>query len=203
MNESYYEKREVKIIILGNTGVGKTCIINRFINNKFEPNSLSSIGSKSLEKVIKKDDTLFKLVIWDTSGEEKYHSLTNLFIKGSNIVILVYSVDNLSSFEGLDYWYNTLKEKIEINNYVLAIVGSKYDLVNNEEVSEEIGKKYAEEKNAFFKLVSAKADPDGIKALFDILLNKLIETMPDFDLSRRASFIVNKNKHKQKQKKCC
>ena len=203
MNEGCNEKREVKTIILGNTGVGKTCIINGFINNTFDPNSISSIGSKSLEKIIHKNDTNFKLVIWDTSGEEKYHSLTNLFIKGSNIILLVYSVDNLSSFEGLDYWYDAFKKKIESSNYVLAVVGSKYDLVNNEEVSEEKAKKYAEDKNAFFKLVSAKADPDGINNLFDILLDKLIKTKPDFDLSRRASFVVNKSKHNSKKKKCC
>ena len=70
----------------------------------------------------------------------------------------------------------------------------KEDLINNEEVSEEKAKKYAEEKNAFFKLISAKADPDGIINLFDILLDKLIETRPDFDLSRRASFMVHKRK---------
>ena len=203
MNGSSNEKREVKTIILGNTGVGKTCIINRFINNKFDPNSISSIGSKSLEKIITKDDTTFKLIIWDTSGEEKYHSLTNLFIKGSNIIILVYAVDNLSSFEGLEYWYDAFKQKIESSNYVLAIVGNKYDLINNEEVSEEKAKKYAEEKNAFFKLISAKADPDGINNLFDILLDKLIETRPDFDLSRRASFMVHRSKHKSKEKNCC
>jgi len=64
-------------------------------------------------------------------------------------------------------------------------------------------KKYAEDKNAFFKLVSAKADPDGINNLFNILLDKLIKTKPDFDLSRRASFVVNKSKHNSKEKKCC
>ena len=82
----------------------------------------------------------YSMNIWDTTGQEKYRSITNLFINGSNIVILVYSIDSKSSFESLDFWYNSVKEKLERQNYLLSIVGNKGDLTDNEQVSEEEAK---------------------------------------------------------------
>ena len=202
--------REVKIILLGDSGVGKTSIINRYINNRFNPEMISSLGSKSNEKIVMRDNIKYKLIIWDTSGQEVYRSLTNLFIKGSNIVILVYSIDSLSSFEGLDYWYKSLLEKIEGDNYILAVVGSKVDLINEEVISEEQGKKYAEEKKAFFKLVSSKEDPKGIEQLFEKLLDDLIQNYPEYDQSKSYYNITpkkvdknNKDKKRDNVKHCC
>ena len=202
--------REVKIILLGDSGVGKTSIINRYINNRFNPEMISSLGSKSNEKIVMRDNIKYKLIIWDTSGQEVYRSLTNLFIKGSNIVILVYSIDSLSSFEGLDYWYKSLLEKIEGDNYILAVVGSKVDLINEEVISEEQGKKYAEEKKAFFKLVSSKEDPKGIEQLFEKLLDDLIQNYPEYDQSKSYYYIApkkadknNKDKKRDNVKHCC
>ena len=202
--------REVKIILLGDSGVGKTSIINRYINNRFNPEQISSLGSKSNEKIVMRDNIKYKLIIWDTSGQEVYRSLTNLFIKGSNIVILVYSIDSLSSFEGLDYWYKSLLEKIEGDNYILAVVGSKVDLINEEVISEEQGKKYAEEKKAFFKLVSSKENPKGIEQLFEKLLDDLIQNYPEYDQSKSYYYITqkkvdknNKDKKRDNVKHCC
>ena len=204
MSVEVSEFKEVKIILLGDSGVGKTSIINRYINNRFNPDMVSSLGSTSNDKIIIKDDTKYKLIIWDTSGQEVYHSLTNLFIKGSNIVILVYSIDSLSSFQGLDYWYKSVEEKIDGDNYILAVVGSKSDLVNEEVVTEEEGKKYAEEKKAFFKLVSSKDDAKGIINLFETLLNELIQRRPYFDQSKSYNHKVEKKaKNKKEKKKCC
>ena len=202
--------REVKIILLGDSGVGKTSIINRYINNRFNPEMISSLGSKSNEKIVMRDNIKYKLIIWDTSGQEVYRSLTNLFIKGSNIVILVYSIDSLLSFEGLDYWYKSLLEKIEGDNYILAVVGSKVDLINEEVISEEQGKKYAEEKKAFFKLVSSKENPKGIEQLFEKLLDDLIQNYPEYDQSKSYYNITpkkvdknNKDKKRDNVKHCC
>ena len=204
MSHEESDYKEVKIILLGDSGVGKTSIINRYINNRFNPDMVSSLGSTSNEKIIIKDDIKYKLIIWDTSGQEVYHSLTNLFIKGSNIVILVYSIDSLASFQGLNYWYKSVEEKIDGDNYILAVIGSKSDLINEEVVSEDEGKKYAEEKKAFFKLVSSKDDAKGINNLFESLLNELIQKRPDFDQSKSINHKVEKKaKHKKDKKKCC
>ena len=171
------KEKEVKVILLGDSGVGKSCIINRYINNAYDPNIESTLGSNACTKLVEKKNISYILNLWDTTGQEKYHSITNLFIKGSNIVILVYSINSLSSFEGLDFWYKSVQEKLGGENYVLAVVGSKSDLIEEEEevVSEEEAKKFAKEKNAIFKLVSSKEDPDGINNLFDTLLDELIK----------------------------
>ena len=168
-------EKDVKVILLGESGVGKTCIINRYINNEFQNNVASTLGSAFFLKEIIKGDTKYNVNVWDTTGQERYHSVTNLFINDSHIIILVYSIDSKETFDNLNYWYDTIREKLKGEKYILSVVGSKYDLVDNEVVTEEEGRKFAKEKDAIFKLVSAKEDPDGINKLFDILLDELIE----------------------------
>ena len=202
-------EKQIKVILLGDSGVGKSCIINRYINDVYDPNIESTLGSNALSKLIKKDRVSYILNLWDTTGQEKYRSITNLFIKGSNIVILVYSIDSLSSFKGLDFWYKSVNEKLEGDKYVLAVVGSKSDLIENQDevVSEETAKKFAEEKNALFKLVSSKEDPDGINNLFESLLDELIKNNY---LTENKSYVIDKRNHKgmgkrkkNKKNNCC
>ena len=193
--------KEIKIILLGETGVGKSCIINRYINNTFYKETSSTLGSTFLSKEITKGNTIYNLNIWDTSGQERYHSVTNLFIKGSNIVILVYSVDSLSSFDALDYWYSSIQENLEGENYLLAVIGSKSDLVDYEVISEEQGKKYAEEKKAIFKLVSAKEFPEGINLLFNTVLDEYIQRNYS-DESKNFNLKKKHPKSKKKNKFC-
>ena len=195
------ETKEVKVILLGETGVGKTSIINRFISNEFINDNTITLGSSFSTKEIKKQNINYKLKIWDTTGQEKFHSVTNLFIKGSNIIILVYSVDSLDSFEQLNYWYKSLKRNLEGDKHILAVVGNKIDLKNEAVISEDEGKKFAENKNAIFKLISAKEDPKSINKLFDKLLEELSQI--DFE-SRTESYIIKKKSIKKKKKqKCC
>ena len=200
------DEKEIKVILLGNSGVGKTSIINRYVNNVYNSNCETTLGSTYSTREVIKDNVVYKLNLWDTTGQEKYHSITNLFIKGSSIVILVYSIDLLSSFEGLNYWYNSIKENLEGNNYVLAVVGSKSDLINEEEevVSEDEAKNFAKERNAIFKLVSSKEDPVGINKLFDMLLDELIRMNY---ITVKDSYVIKRKKHKddkeKKKKKCC
>ena len=200
-------EKEIKVILLGDSGVGKSCIINRYINNAYDPNIESTLGSNACTKLVEKKNISYILNLWDTTGQEKYHSITNLFIKGSNIVILVYAINSLSSFEGLDFWYKSVQEKLEGENYVLAVVGSKSDLIEEEEevISEEEAKKFAKEKNAIFKLVSSKEDPEGINNLFDTLLDELIKN--DY-LTENKSYVINRRNHRdgkkeKKKKNCC
>jgi len=202
MGDNDENTRDIKIIILGNSGVGKTCIINRYINNQFNPNSETTLGSSFSTKRIKKGKIDYKLNIWDTTGQEKYHSITNLFIKGSSAVILVYSVDSLTSFEGLSYWYDSIKEHLQGNDFILAVIGSKSDLIKDEEevVSEEDARKFAEEKDAIFKLVSSKEDPEGINNLFSSILEELIKKKI---VKVNDSVVIKNKKIAKKKKKCC
>ena len=175
-NEKSPELKEIKIILLGENGVGKTSIINRYINNEFRPETENvTLGSNCFQKDIKKNKDIYRMRIWDTTGQEKFHCVTQLFIKGSNIVLLVYSVDSIESFQKLTYWYDSMKDFLEEGKYILCIVANKNDLEEESVVTEEEGKKYAEEKNAIFKSVSAKEGGDCINNLFDKLIDELIK----------------------------
>ena len=203
------KKEEIKLIILGDTGVGKTSIINRYIENKFTDNIPSTIGSNYIGKNLKRGDKQYVLNIWDTTGQEKYRSVTKLFVQEAKIVVLVYSINSKESFNVLDIWY---KQVLDIcgENIIIAIVGNKTDLFDqneyedNELVSEEEGKKYATDKNALFKLVSAKIDRKGINSLFDELLDEYIKKNPNSN-SQLSSFQLNppSNKKIKKKENCC
>jgi len=166
--------KELKVILLGEPGVGKTNIISRYLSGSFNQSSNPTIGSTFGEKIIKKEGVTYSLKVWDTTGQERYNSITKLFVKGSHIVILVYSIDNLLSFEKINFWLNYIKEELQEGKYILGILGNKRDLYEFEVVSEEDGKKLAQKKNAVFGLVSAKIDINGIINYFDTILEEYI-----------------------------
>ena len=204
MKKNYKEKKEVKVILLGESGVGKTCIIERYMSNKFNSNLPSTLCSAYSIKKIIRDNTLYVINICDTTGQEKYHSVTNLFVKGSNIVILVYSIDSVTSFNNLEYWYSMVIDNLKDTEYILAIIGNKTDLFEEEVVSEEEGKRFAESKNAKFQLVSAKEDPDGINKLFDNLFEEIIQNTHINLLKKDDSYLISRSStDTEKKQGCC
>ena len=204
MKKNYKEKKEVKVILLGESGVGKTCIIERYMSNKFNSNLPSTLCSAYSIKKIIRDTTLYVINICDTTGQEKYHSVTNLFVKGSNIVILVYSIDSVTSFNNLEYWYSMVVDNLKDTEYILAIIGNKTDLFEEEVVSEEEGKRFAESKKAKFQLVSAKEDPDGINKLFDNLFEEIIQNTHINLVKKDDSYLISRSStDTEKKQGCC
>ena len=199
-------EKDLKIILLGDCGVGKTNIILRFMNQQFDEDSISTTSSSYTMKAIEKDNIKYRLNIWDTAGQEKYRSITKLFLQGANIIILVYSIIEKESFDNLDYWYKTIKDSFN-NETVLAIVGNKYDLFLEEAVQEEEARKYAEDKNAIFKLVSAKTDQPGIDLLFTMVLEEYIEKIKNGKNNKNNDSIIisdnRKKNEKSNKKNCC
>ena len=198
-------KEPIKIILLGDSGVGKTNIILRYLKDEFNQNSISTIGTTFGVKELIRNNIAYNLNIWDTTGQEVYRSVTKLFIQGAKIVILVYCIDQKKSFESLDYWYNSIME-ICGENVVLGIVGNKIDLFDDEEkveVTEEEGQKYADEKKAIFKLVSAKIDKKGIDSLFDQLFDKYIDENITINSEKKekGSIVIDEQKTGKKNKK--
>ena len=150
--------KSVKAVLLGESGVGKTCIIARFINNTFENNIMSTTGASYAGKTMSFDEfggKCIKFEIWDTAGQEKYRSLTKIFLKGAKIVIFVYDITNLNSFKELNYWFESTKEIIN-EKIVMGIVGNKSDLFLKEEVKESDARALAKQKGFDFALTSAK-----------------------------------------------
>ena len=202
----------IKVILLGDSGVGKTNIILRYLKNEFDSNSISTIGTTFGVKELIKNKKTYNLNIWDTTGQEIYRSVTKLFIQGAKIVILVYCINNKNTFKSLDFWYNSI---IEIcgEDVILAIVGNKTDLFDQEDdnpdfISEEMGQKYAVTKKAFFKLVSAKIDKKGIDSLFEQLLDEYIKKYDStasvtkvLEKEVKNNIVIEKKKNNKKHKK--
>ena len=168
--ENLPQEESIKIILLGNAGTGKTNLINVCCDYKFSDKIESTLAASYLEKIIKINNIEYSIKLWDTAGQEAYHSLNKLFIKGSKICILVYDITKRESFEALDEWEKTL-EGLLGKETVLAIVGNKNDLYLNEAVKDSEEEEYAKKKGILHCRTSAKQDKIG----FQIFLQKLVE----------------------------
>ena len=169
----------IKLVLIGESGVGKTSIISRYTNNTFDPQVLTSSSAQFLTKTIELNkDTSIKFDIWDTAGQEKLKSLAKIFYKDAKVIILVYDITNKNSFESLkNFWYKEIMDNT-ISDVILAIVGNKSDLYENEQVTDDEGKAYAKEKNAIFKSTSALSNR-GIDSLFTDIAKKCLD--PNYD----------------------
>ena len=197
-----------KVVLVGDTGVGKTSIIERYINNKYDENQKTTlVSSYTFKKIdIKKYNKSISLDIWDTAGQEVYRSLSKNFYLNASIGILVYDITRKASFESIrDYWYEQLKTFGE-EKMVFDIVGNKTDLFQKEEVPENEARDFAKSINAGFHLVSCK-DSVGIKDLFEDCGKKYLEdndlTKEDSTNKKNKNKIVLDNNKKTEKKTCC
>ena len=203
----------VKVTLLGNCGVGKTCIIQWYIDDSFEENYKSTNGASYSQKLINKNGKKYQLDIWDTAGQEKYRSLGKNFYRDSYIVIFVYDITRKDSFEGIkQIWYPDLL-KFGEKFAILAVVGNKCDKYEEEDVSEDEARAFANEIKGHFFVVSAK-NGTNIKNLFDDLMDNYCD--PNFQtkveeatITRKTSAKIQKNNNskekelKDKKKGCC
>ena len=168
-----------KIVLLGDSGVGKTCLISRFISGQFDANVNSTNGASYASKKVDYPQLGKSLVldIWDTAGQEKYKSLTKFFYKDAAMIILVYDITRKESYDNLkNYWYKEIQEYGE-KDIVLGIAGNKSDLYDDEAVSEKEAREFAKSINAIFALTSAQNN-SGVNKLFEDIGNKYLD--PNF-----------------------
>ena len=204
-----------KVVLLGDSGVGKTCIISRYISGTFEANSASTNGASYASKIVKYDKLgkTLSLDIWDTAGQEKYKALTKFFYKDAAVAILVYDITRKESFDSLkNYWYTQLQENGG-KNIVLGVAGNKCDKYENEAVPENEAREFANKINAIFSLTSAQNNT-GVNELFMDAGNKYLD--PNFqqqindgeeggngDKGVKLEANDNNAKEGKGKKKCC
>jgi Ras-related protein Rab-5C len=169
---------EIKICLLGDVAVGKTSIASRFCKNVFNESYVNTIGGAYQQQTILLDnDIKMKLHVWDTSGDERFKSMTNLYYRDAQVAILTYDITNSQSFEGLNFWLKELNDKVNKDNMLLFLVGNKCDVDNNmKRVSSKEAKEFAEQNNMFFFETSAKTGT-GIKELFKTIATKEYELL--------------------------
>lgn len=201
-----------KVVLVGDSGVGKTCIIQRFANDTYDDQQESTIASAYTYKMIdyEKLGKSISFDIWDTAGQELYRSLAKNFYLNAAIGILVYDIRRKDSFESIkNFWYEQLKTSGE-ENMVFGIAGNKCDLFSEEQVSENEVKAFAKSIGAVFHLTSAQ-DNIGITELFTDLGEKYLEVKNIIqkkggEEERPKGVALTSDsgkKEKGKKKKCC
>ena len=131
--------QDIKITLLGETGVGKTNLINAICDLEFQTNSGGTSGSYCMESEYKYKNNSYIYSIWDTAGQERYRSVNKFIIRGSKIILIVYSIDNKKYFNEVNYWINYVKENVGDDKYIMALVANKSDLDEYEKVKYEEG----------------------------------------------------------------
>ena len=194
-----------KILLLGDTAVGKTSIILMYTKKQITLKHITTIGLDYATKEEKlKDGTIIKLQIWDTAGQERFHAITNKLYKTSNGLILVYDITSLTSFKNINVWLEQImKENKDEKNIQIILVGNKNDLENERQVSFSDGEKLAQIYGIQFYEVSALKN-EGIDKIFHkiaILLSGVNNNFTD-------SIILDRNSHQNKnddtnKKSCC
>ena len=189
----------IKVVLLGEAGVGKTSIIHQFTYHKFDPDCISSISAQFISKTIEYQGYgAIKYDIWDTAGQERYRSMAKIFYKDAKVIIFVYDITSESTFDGMkDYWYEQTKINCE-RDAILAVVANKNDLYGDQVVSDEIGQNFADDIGAIFQSTSALSD-SGIGKLFDNIGKKIID--PDYDYKdsdKKAKANFDKKQKNQK-----
>ena len=200
-----------KLIFIGDSGVGKSCLTSKAVKNNFEEYYQATVGFEFLTFNMKIDKTVVKLQIWDTCGQEIYKSLISNFYRNSSLAIIVYSIDSKESFEHAEAWLNELKNQANPDVRIF-LVGNKADLEELRQVSKEEGIKYKNEKNLdVFMETSAKTGYNARNVLIeatkllykDYLKYSEIEQKNKETKKKEENQKLNKEKEAKQKKNCC
>ena len=209
-----------KIIIIGDSGVGKSCLSLRATKNVFENLYSPTIGFEFMTFFIKVDNKAIKLQIWDTCGQEIYRSLISSFYNSSSLAIVVYSIDNEDSFNNLDFWWNEIRSKANPEIGII-LIGNKADLDNKRKVTKETAQEYCDNNQIKVFMETSAKTGDNAQNIFIEAAKMLYEQhMKSLDrpsrpesltslVSRESNQSTNLNimtsdpEEKPRKKRCC
>ena len=187
-----------KILMLGDSEVGKSCFLMRYSDNVFVENYITTIGLDYKLKTIKLDSgKVIKVQLWDTAGQDKYRTIAKNYYKGSHGILLLYDITKISSFENIREWIQDIRQEVSPKS-IIFLIGNKIDLTDQRKISKEQGEELAEEFKIPFFEASAKSGKN-VDEVFKALYNKICEIYGDLE-RERGSKLIKKSKMK---KKCC
>ena len=196
-----------KIVLVGDSGVGKTNLLLRYLKNEFNTQTKATVGVEFGNTKVQIDNALIKAQIWDTEGQERYRSITSAYYKGAHGALIVYDITRKDSFDSVEKWLSDLKNNGEEKMVIMAI-GNKCDMVNERVISTEEGEAKAQRNNIAFLETSALNATNVAKA-FDVLIQKLyvafkkdFEDNDEDDLGENANTIEIRTGNSKKEQ-CC
>ena len=190
-----------KILTIGESGVGKTCILRRFVENKFLKNHLATIGIDFKTKNLTINNQEIKLKIWDIAGQERFRNITTQYYKGADGIVLVYDVTDEGSFEKIKDWMEQIATNTEKGEIGLVLVGNKCD-IEPRNITEDQGNKMAEELKIKYFETSALTG-QGIKEAFEYLTRDIMKKRGVGDGSGENIDLSKTQKKNQKGNGCC
>jgi Ras-related protein Rab-11A len=161
-----------KLVMIGDSGVGKSNLLNRYTKNEFSLETKATIGVEFATKSITtKDGKAVKAQIWDTAGQERYRAITSAYYRGAVGALLVYDVTNYESFKNLEHWLNEIRDHAE-KNIVILMVGNKTDLKHKRDVKKEEAAEYANQHRMAYIETSA-LDSTNVDVAYDRIINEI------------------------------
>ncbi len=186
-----------KILLLGDSTVGKTCFLLRYMDETFIDSHMATIGlDYRLKTMILGEQKIVKVQLWDTAGQDKFRAITRNYYKGANGIILIYDVTNINTYENIKKWLNEIKEEIS-DKVSIILIGNKIDNENQRKITKEQGEKLANEVNIPFFETSAKTG-EGIDAAIKDLVKKVMVYISK--KNGRDNLKLSENSQKRK---CC
>ena len=193
--------RNYKLVFLGNSAVGKSCLVIRFTRDRFMEFQEPTIGAAFSIANVEVDNIKIRFEIWDTAGQERYRSLAPMYYRGAVAAIIVYDITNLDSFEGAKTWVEEIQKR-GASNCVIALAGNKSDLEEYRKVKHKEVEEYATQKGLLHIITSAKTD-SNVQNLFITVAKKIPkEPLKEGELTTRAFLDFDSNKT-IKQMSCC
>ena len=200
MNE--IEKKDsditIKLLLIGNAYVGKTLIVQKFLDNTFSKTTMTTIGVDLQYKVLDINGKKVKYLIWDTAGEDRMKTMTYAYYRGCHVVLIVYDVTSKKSFENVTTWVECV-DKFAKSNVLRILVGNKTDLEDNRVISKEEGKKLAEENGLKFYEISAKT-MNGLVEMFEYVAKEYVQI---YEQKAIKNFQLRKEKEKKTKSRWC
>ena len=193
-----------KIILLGDSSVGKTSLILRFCDDKFMEIGTSTIGVDTKTKDVRHNGKKIELDIWDTAGQERFKTLAKNSYQGADGIILVYDITQKKTFSNIKHWYDNIKNNIDIDKVAIILVGNKSDLPDPQ-VKKESTEKFCEQYNLQVIETSCKENINVVET-FNILIEKMIKLYNDDKKefkNRTSKLDKNTSNTKKDKKKCC
>lgn len=167
---------QVKLVLLGDMGTGKTSLVLRFVKGQFFDFQESTIGAAFFTQVLSLNEVTIKFDIWDTAGQERYHSLAPMYYRGAAAAVVVYDITSMDSFERAKKWVQELQRQGN-PNLIMFMVANKVDLEEKRKVKNEEGELYAQENGLSFLETSAKS-AHNVNELFYEIAKRLVEANP-------------------------